>query len=425
MIVSIPYADTHLPLEIDESLDVQVLESRAHRLKPHKDEDEIVREAMASPIGTPALFDLAKGRKNAVIICSDHTRPVPSRKIVPHMLRELRAANADMDITLLIATGCHRATTKEELLKKFGQQIVRDEKIVVHDCDDESMLTELGTMPSGAVLKINRLAAQTDLLLAEGFIEPHFFAGYSGGRKSVMPGIAARLTVLGNHSAGFVAHPNARSGILRENPMHEDMIAAAKMARLTFIVNVVINRDKKVVAAFAGDSHQAHLAGCRYLDGVCRVKAEKPADIVVTSNGGAPLDQNIYQAVKCMATAENVAARDAIIIAVSACNLGTGSDEFYRALKDGASPRAVLEHILKVPMDSTRIDQWQTQVLARILAHHQVVLVCEEESRRLAEDMKMTASGSLQQAFDEALRQKGRSARIAVLPDGVAVVSGL
>lgn len=159
------------------------------------------------------------GKKDVVIIASDHTRPVPSKIIMPLMLEEIRKGNPDADITILIATGCHRETAKEELVQKFGKDIVDNEKILVHDCDDTTNLVSLGRLPSGGELIINKIAVEADLLCSEGFIEPHFFAGFSGGRKSVLPGIASRKTVLANHRSAFIADDHARTGILEGNPI--------------------------------------------------------------------------------------------------------------------------------------------------------------------------------------------------------------
>ena len=176
----------------------------------------LVRAALASPIGSAPLHELARGKKNIVIIASDHTRPVPSRAILPPMLEEIRRGSPDADITLLIATGCHRGTTEAELLAKLGEEIMRQVRVVVHDCDDTDMLVDMGTLPSGGKLTINRLAAEADLLVSEGFIEPHFFAGFSGGRKSVLPGIAARESVMANHCAEFIGRPPCQAGLHRQ-----------------------------------------------------------------------------------------------------------------------------------------------------------------------------------------------------------------
>ena len=323
----IPFGTTGLELSRDVT-GAEVLESAIGTLKAEGSEDDIVKKAMANPIGSAKLSELAKGKKTATIIVSDHTRPVPSKHILPFMLAELREGNPDIDITLLIATGFHRPTTHEELVNKVGEKIANEEKFVCHDSRNAAANVEIGVLPSGAKLVIDKVAAETDLLVAEGFIEPHFFAGFSGGRKSVLPGVCDQVTVLGNHCSKFIDSPCARTGILEGNPLHIDMVAAAKLAKLQYIVNVVIDEEKHVAAAFAGDPLQAHETGCSFLKGYCRVKPEKKGDIVITSNGGAPLDQNMYQSVKGLTAAEAAAAPGAVLIISTRCNDGTGGDSF-------------------------------------------------------------------------------------------------
>ena len=257
----LPYGDSFMTAEIDEERVRGVLASELHSYKPEGTGEELVRRALLAPFGTPRLRELARGKQKIVILASDHTRPVPSQVIMPLMLEEIREGNPDADITILIATGCHRGSSKEELIRKFGAEIVEREKIAIHDCGRTEDMVSLGTLPSGGELVINRLAAEADLLCAEGFIEPHFFAGFSGGRKSVLPGVAGRETVLYNHCSAFIDSPNARTGILEGNPIHEDMLYAARAARLAFIVNVVINSRKEVVYAAAGDCELALVQG--------------------------------------------------------------------------------------------------------------------------------------------------------------------
>ena len=220
--IKIPYGRTFFEAELPEEKLLGIFESSL----PESDENEIqaVKTALALPIGSKKLQELSRGKKSAVVISSDHTRPVPSRVIMPQILEELRKGSPDIDITILIATGFHRATTKEELIGKFGENIVNNEKIVVHDSLDKHSLVQLGKLPSGGDLIINSLAIETDLLVAEGFIEPHFFAGFSGGRKSVLPGIASAETVLANHCSEFIQSPFARTGNLENNPIHQDML---------------------------------------------------------------------------------------------------------------------------------------------------------------------------------------------------------
>ena len=395
-------------------------------------EDRIVLRAMACPIGSPRLAELARPARSAVVICSDHTRPVPSRKIVPHILAELREGNPGADITLLIATGTHRAPSRAELTQKFGPHIVRDERVEIHDSKDSCRLRRIGRLPSGADLVINRTAADADLLVAEGFIEPHFFAGFSGGRKSVLPGICAYETVLGNHCAAFIADPASRAGVLKGNPIHRDMVAAQRLAKLAYIVNVTIDDKKRVAGAYAGDPDAAHTEGCRALAERCRVAPSRPADIVVTTNGGAPLDQNIYQSVKCMTAAEAAAAPGAVIIALSECADGAGGESFGRMMSGCESPAALLAATERVPMGKTAEDQWQAQILARILSKHTVILVCCAGAREAARSMKLLTAASADEAFELALELYDRRAEasytpakgpaITVIPDGVSVI---
>lgn len=322
----------------------------------------------------------------------------------------------------MIATGFHRATTREELVGKFGEEIVEHEKILVHDSQDMDAMVNLGSLPSGAPLLINKIAAEADLLVSEGFIETHFFAGFSGGRKSVLPGVSSAVTVLGNHCSAFIASPYSRTGILENNPIHRDMVAASKMANQQYIVNVIIDADKKVVHAVAGDAIKAHAAGCRFLQQYCQVSPERPADIAISTNGGYPLDQNMYQSVKGMTAAEAASKEGSIIIMVSNCGDGHGGEGFYQALKNCESPKSLMEEILKVPQDQTKPDQWEYQIQSRILIHHKVIYVMCEKYRAMAEEMGFEIASDVNEALKRALQEKGKNAHIAVIPDGVSVM---
>ena len=423
MQIKLPYSTTGMMLHLEDDLDVEVLASSIESMpKSDKTEDEIVLEAMENPIGSPKLSELSRGKEKVVIICSDHTRPVPSRHIIPFMLKEIREGNPDAKITLLIATGFHRATTREELIGKFGEEIVDREHIVVHDSQDMDAMVNMGVLPSGAPLLINKVAAEADLLVSEGFIETHFFAGFSGGRKSVLPGVSSKVTVLGNHCSKFIHSPYSRTGILENNPIHKDMVAASQMAGQRYIVNVIIDGDKKVVHAVAGDAIKAHEAGCAFLENYCQVTPQRRADIVISTNGGYPLDQNMYQSVKGMTAAEAAAKEDGILIMVSNCGDGHGGEGFYKALRDCESPAALMEEILRVPQDETKPDQWEYQIQARILMKHKVIYVMCEEYRAMAREMGFLTAADVNEALAMALEEKGRQAHITVIPDGVSVM---
>jgi len=406
----------------DSLAGAEVLESRIGELSASGSEDELVHAAMAAPIASAPLYELAAGKKTCTIIISDHTRPVPSRHIIPFMLEELRRGSPDIQITLLVATGFHRPTSTQELVGKLGQDIVDHERIIIHDSRDAASNVKIGVLPSGADCVIDRLAAETELLVAEGFIEPHFFAGFSGGRKSVLPGVCDQVTVLGNHCSKFIASPNARTGVLDGNPLHEDMLAAAKMAKLAYIVNVIIDEEKKVAAAFAGDPVEAHRRGCDMLLGYCQVKPERRGDIVISSNGGYPLDQNIYQSVKGLTAAEAAAAEGAVLIMVSSCSDGHGGESFYKALHECESPETLTQQILATPQDKTLADQWEFQILARILCKHHVIYVTDPAQRSTIEEMKMEWAPSVDEALAQARKIKGEGAYLVVIPNGISVM---
>lgn len=416
--ISIPYGKGQLRWEFPYD---GLLTSRVDQLKSEKTGRELVEEAMAHPIGTPTLRELAVGKKSCTIIISDHTRPVPSRDILPPMLRQLRQGNPDIQITLLVATGFHRLTTKAELTAKLGEEIASSEAIRVHDAFDPDSNVQIGILPSGAPLVIDRAAVETDLLISEGFIEPHFFAGFSGGRKSVLPGVCDKTTVLGNHCGKFIASPCARTGVLEGNPLHADMVAAAEMAKLAFIVNVVIDEGKKTVAAFAGDFRQAHEAGTTFLRQYCEVEAI-PGDIVVTSNGGAPLDQNIYQSVKGLTAAEASAKEGAVLIMCAELADGTGGEGFYTSLRDCESPEAHFAQCAATPQNETIPDQWESQILARILMKHRVIFVSRPEMEQTLREMKLEYAPTLEAALTMAKADKGENASITIIPNGISVI---
>ncbi len=417
--VLFPYGKEKIGYEFGDEL-AAVLEPKINEYIPKAEGAELVRRAMEAPIGSEKLCELAKGKKKVVIIASDHTRPVPSKLIIPPMLAEIREGNPDAEITILIATGCHRGTTKDELVAKFGEEIVKNEKIYIHDCDERNMLVNIGTLPSGGQCEINRLAYEADLLVSEGFIEPHFFAGFSGGRKSVLPGVAGRRTVLANHCSEFIDHPCARTGILEGNPIHEDMLWAAKTAKLAYIVNAVLDSEKKVIYAVAGEPESAHKNGTDFLLSLCGADAVE-SDIVITTNGGYPLDQNMYQAVKGMTAAEATVRPGGVIVMLAESGDGIGGDHFYHQLADEPDISKTMREFLARRRDQTVPDQWQTQILLRILAHAHVIYVSEMPDKTV-EEMHMIPAHSIGEAIEKAKSIVGVSAKIAAIPDGVSVM---
>lgn len=419
--VCFPYGKNKIVHTFSKKEVAGVLTSSIEDYIPSYNGQELIEIALQNPIGSESLCELAKGKNKVVIIASDHTRPVPSKLIMPAMLREIRRGNPKAEITILIATGCHRGTTKEELIDKFGENIVENERIYIHDCDEQDKLVSIGTLPSGGDCEINTIAYEADLLVAEGFIEPHFFAGFSGGRKSVLPGVAGRSTVLANHCSEFIDSPNARTGILEYNPIHMDMIWAAKKANLKFIVNVVLNAEKEVIYAVAGEPEEAHKKGTDFLYSLCGVPATL-ADVVVTTNGGYPLDQNVYQAVKGMTAAEATVKKDGVIIMLAASNDGIGGAHFYHQLADEKDISKTMDAFRSRGRLETVPDQWQTQIMLRVLMHARVIYI-SEMADDIVEQMHMIPAHSIEEALQKAKRiLKKDNIKITAIPDGVAVM---
>ncbi len=419
--VALPYGHGTLDLHIEEDCLEALVETKMGELEPAPSEEELVRQALAHPIGTPCLGDLARDRDRIVLVTSDHTRAVPSRITLPLELEEIRRANPRADITILIATGLHRVTTEEEQRRMFGDRIVDEERIVCNDAFDPTQFVDMGTLPSGASFKVNRLVTECDLLLCEGFIEPHFFAGFSGGRKSILPGICSEETVKENHSYRAIASPYALTGVLERNPIHEDMLVAARRAGVAFILNVALNARKEVIGAWAGDLEQAHAAGVEFV----RTWSQCPpvtGDIVITTNGGYPLDQNLYQSPKAVATAEACAGEDGVIIMCCSCLEGMGGSHFAELIQMG-TPEEIDAYLSGIPANQTIPEQWCPQIYARILRKHPIILVTTHLDRDTVRRCNMIPASTPDEALAIARQIKGDDARVVVIPDGVSVLA--
>ena len=419
--IPIPYYTSTLNLHVDEENLKAVLTAKMHGFHAEKTQEQLVLDALEHPVGSPRLRELARDKQKIVIVTSDHTRAVPSKITLPLLLKEIRSGNPQADITILIATGLHRPTTEEEQRRMFGDEIVGHEKIAINNAFDPEQFVELCTLPSGAVFQVNKLAAQCDLLVTEGFVEPHFFAGFSGGRKSILPGVCSERTVNENHSYKAVSHPRSNSGMLKDNPIHADMLCAAKAVNVQFIFNVALDGEKKIVAAWAGDLEKAHEAGVAFI----RQWSQCPVvtgDIVVTSNGGYPLDQNLYQSPKAMATAEACAGEDGVIIMCCSCCDGMGGAHFGEILQRG-TPDEIDRYLSEIPPQKTIPEQWCAQVCVRVLRKHQVILVTtfldHDEVRRA----NMIPASTPDEALEIAYRLKGEHASVVVIPDGVSVLT--
>ena len=419
--IKIPYYTSTMDLHVEEENLKAVMYAKADDYQPGKTETEVIEEALEHPIGTKKLSELAVGRNKVVLVTSDHTRAVPSKITLPILLKEIRKGNPDADITILIATGLHRATTEEEQRRMFGDAIVDNEKIAVNDAFKPEEFTYMCKLPSGADFYVNSLAAECDLLVTEGFIEPHFFAGFSGGRKSILPGICNEVTVNENHSYRAISNQNAQAGVLHHNPIHEDMVYAARKVNVQFILNVAQNSEKKILAAFAGDLEQAHEEGVAFVRKLSQCPSIE-GDIVITSNGGYPLDQNLYQTPKAVATAEACARENAVIIMCASCVDGMGGSHFEKLIVKG-SVDEIDAYLSKIPPKETIPEQWCAQIYARILKKHKVILVTTYLDKETVEKANMIHASSPDEALRMAYEMKGKDAEVVVIPDGVSVLA--
>ena len=419
--IKIPYYTSSLDLHIEEENLEAVITAKTDEYVAEKSEAELVKDALANPIGTPRLRELAKGKKKVTLVTSDHTRAVPSKLTLPILLAEIREGNPDADITILIATGLHRATTEEEQRRMFGDVIVDNEKIAVNDAFKDEDFAYVKTLPSGAELWVNKLALECDLLITEGFIEPHFFAGFSGGRKSILPGICNAATVNENHSYKAISSPYSTTGVLEHNPIHEDMVCAARAVNTQFILNVALNGEKKVIAAFAGDLEQAHATGVQFV----RELAQCPSitgDIVITSNGGYPLDQNLYQSPKAVATAEACCKEGGVIIMCASCYDGMGGTHFEKLIVRGTVDE-IDAFLSKIPPKETIAEQWCAQIYSRILKKYKIILVTTYLDHEMVRKANMIPASSPDEALAMAYEIMGKDSRVVVIPDGVAVLA--
>ena len=419
--IKIPYYTSSLDLHVEEENLEAVINAKTDSYDPGKSETELVEEALANPIGTPRLRELAKGKQKVTLVTSDHTRAVPSKLTLPILLREIREGNPDADITILIATGLHRPTTEDEQRRMFGDAIVDHEKIVVNEAFKDEDFAYVRGLPSGAELWVNKVALDCDLLITEGFIEPHFFAGFSGGRKSILPGICNAATVNENHSYKAISSPYSTTGVLAHNPIHEDMVCAARAVNVQFILNVALNGEKKVIAAFAGDLEEAHATGVSFV----RKLAQCPSvtgDIVITSNGGYPLDQNLYQSPKAVATAEACCVDGGVIIMCASCFDGMGGTHFEKLIVRGTVDE-IDEYLSRIPPKETIPEQWCAQIYSRILKKHRIILVTTYLDHELVRKANMIPASSPDEALAMAYEMMGKDARVVVIPDGVAVLA--
>jgi lactate racemase len=410
------YGKTGLEVELPDDTLVSVVEPK--HLAGVSEPSEAIRFALKSPIGVPSLNTFVQPGCKIGIIFNDITRPTPDHIIIPVILGELEAAGADRDqITLFNATGTHRANTVEELRIMLGNNVIDNYRIVQNDAYAKGSHVQVGTTSSGNEVWIHKEFMEANVRILTGFVEPHFFAGFSGGGKAVMPGLALLETIMRNHNADNIDHPKATWGITHGNPIWEEIHEAVAFTHPTFLVNVTLNRMKEITGVFAGDWEQAHAQGCTFVKETAMVEVDQPFDIVITSNSGYPLDLNLYQAVKGMSAASQIVKKDGSIIIAAECWDGIPSGSHYsKLLHEAKSIRQLLETIRNP--DFKMCDMWQTQIQALISQKADIYVFSKGLDSNAISEAMLQPCDSIETTV-EVLRQKyGPDTRICVLPEG-------
>jgi len=372
-----------------------------------------IERALNEPIGTKRLSETAKKDDKAAIVVNDQTRATPSHIMVPPILDELNKAEVkDQDITIIFGCGTHRPVTTEEMKTLVGEEVLQRVKAINHDCKAKD-LTYLGkTKKYGTKVYVNKIFAEADIRILTGDIGLHYYAGYGGGRKSTLPAITGEETIQHNHA--MILHPKSRTGVLEDNPIHEDMVEAAELAKPNFIVNIVTNSKRELVRAFAGDIHQAFSEGVKLVDEMYKVPIEKRADIVIVSSGGHPHDIDLFQAYKGVDNALEAVKRGGVIICVAECPEGHGNQVFYEWMTKFKELRDMETEIKR----HFQLGGHKAYFLLKTLQKVQIILVSTMPEYYATGVFKLRTARALNDALRDAFDITGKDAKVWVMPHG-------
>lgn len=419
MRIKLAYGRAGLWVDLPEKSELTIIEPQY--VPGLADEPRALRAALAEPLGTPPLAALAGPQDAVAVVFSDITRPMPNDRVLPVLLAELAAAGVpDEKITLINALGTHRAQTDEELVRMLGQEIVRRYRIVQHDAWDASNLIGVARNRAGHIVRVHRAYAEASVRILTGFVEPHFFAGASGGPKAVLPGIADIDSIMDNHGAQLLSSGSATWAVTTGNPLWEELCEVALATQPTFTLNVTLNRDRELTGVFAGELLQVHQAAVAFVRERAMRPVNAPYDIVITTNSGYPLDLNLYQAVKGMSAAAQIVKPGGDIIIAAECWDGIPDHgEYGRLLREAASPEALLATIMTPGFRCH--DQWEAQIQAQIQQKAQVHVYADGLSDDQLREAMVRPCRSIEGCLAELLAQRP-NARIAVLPEGPQTV---
>lgn len=420
MQVRLEYGRTGLSVELPDDRPVRKLAYKD--AVPLADPVGELEQLLRQPIGSPPLAELARGRTDACIVICDITRPVPNEMILRPMLATLEEAGIPREkITILVATGLHRPNEGEELVEMVGAEIAANYRIENHHGQILSEHTHLGDSPRGVPMWIDSRYVSADLKITTGLIEPHLMAGFSGGRKLICPGIAALETIKVWHGPQFLEHPRADCGMLEGNPVHEENTWIAQQTGCDFIVNTVIDAERRVLKWVAGDMIQAFEAGVEFVRDVVTDLVPEPVDVVVTSSAGYPLDTTFYQSVKGMTGALPIVKEGGTIIIAASLSEGIGSPQFQQLFHENESLEGFVERILG--KDYFVMDQWQLEELAKVRRKAKVKFVTDGLPAETLNTLFVEAAASVEQAVADSLAEYGPQATLAVIPKGPYVLA--
>ena len=372
-----------------------------------------IKRALQEPIGTKRISEIAKPSDKVAIVVDDFTRPAPSHLMVPPILEELNNAGVkNEDITIIFACGTHRPVTDEEARRLLGEEIAGKIKYVSHNCSAKDHVYVGTTKTHGTKVYLNRIFVEADVKILTGDVGLHYYAGYGGGRKSILPGISSCETIQHNHA--MLLHKNAHTGILEGNPIHEDMMEAAELAKIDFILNVVLNSKGEIVRAFAGDWRKVFYEGVKLVDEMYKVPVERKADIVVVSCGGHPFDIDLYQAYKAVDGALEVVKRGGVIVWVAECSEGYGNQVFYEWMKKYRTLKEVERAIKR----KFKLGGHKAYYLLKALEKAKIILVSVMPDYYAMDVFKLRTSRSVNEAIDEAFRIAGKNAKVWAIPYG-------
>ena len=408
-----------LPVTIPDRYQCQVLNWKS--AAPLEDAVAAIEAALDAPAAGPPLAAVIAGKKSAAISVCDITRPAPNSVVLPPLLKRLEAGGiARRNVTILIATGLHRAATDAEIRHIVGPEIAANYKILNHDARQREQHRHLGVTRSGTPVWIDERFIAADLHLSLGFIEPHLMLGFSGGRKLIAPGLAAQETIKELHSSRFMRDPRAREGSIDDNPLHAELLEIARLARHDFLIDVSLSHDRRIAAVFAGEPAGAHRAGVEWVRNSLTQLLDQPADAVITTGGGHPLDMTFYQCIKGITAAESMVRRGGRILMVGACSEGVGSAEFSEMMTRYASDGAFLRGIEGVPVT---VDQWQLEKLALVTQKNEVLYSVPGLPAEYQSKVWGRAYPQPQEAVDALCAGLSPGARIAIVPEGPYVLA--